>query len=391
MRAIQLALLELRSYLRDRADLSFTLLLPIALLAIMVGAFGQGTSFNGVANIVDQDGGPYATRLIQQIRQTKGVSVHMMTASEADSKLAKSSIVLATFISPGFSQQVAGGQPASVLIKQRGNGGQEGQIIASIVRGAVGRLSSEAQVHVQVRDSLAGSGLPESQINGTVDNFLAQEELAPAVGVFDENLGKPPPDAIHQFLPGIVTMFALFALSLRSQALVEERHNGTLERLLVTRLGAGQLFIGKFLSGVAKGIVQVSILFGLAAAIFHIFTVESFFSMLLVAVLFTSTVAALGLVIASVSRTREQASWISIVLTLFMSMLGGTFFEVKSGFLHVLAQGTINYYANSALKTLLNRTGTLSDLGVEMLVIAGVGLVALLLARGLFKVMPGGR
>lgn len=390
MRAIQLAIFELRSYLGDKGDLAFSLLLPIALLAIMIGAFGQESRFNGTANIVDQDGGVYSAQLIEKLRATPGITVNLLTREQADARLDSSGMILATYIPEGFSQQLADGKAATLTFRQRGTGGQEGQITQSIIRGAAQEVASQVQVHRKVQAVLTGSGVPAADIDKIVDKYLTKEEKAPTIEVLADNIGVKP-DPLRQFLPGILTMFALFALSLRAQALVEERQKGTLERLLVTRLGANQLFLGKFLSGVAKGIVQVVVLLGLAAIIFRIFTLDSFLASLAISILFIAAVSALGLVIASISRTRDQASWISVVFTLVMSMLGGTFFEVQTGFLHTLSLGTVNHYANSALKTIIEGTGTLGDVGMQLAVIAGVGLVALVLGRVLFKMMPGGR
>lgn len=391
MRAVQLALLEMRSYLKDKGDLAFSILLPIALLAVMMGAFGQQATFNGTAYIVDQDGGQYAQQLVARLRQTPGIQVNLLSTQEADSKLGNSSIILATYIPQGFSQKLAAGESVSLLFKQRGSGGQEGQIAESIIRGAAQAVASDAQVHQQVQAVLSGSGIPASDIDTTVGKFLAREQKAPTVQVAEQDIGSKP-DPLRQFLPGIVTMFALFALTLRAPAIVDERQKGTLERLLTTRLGGNQLFAGKFLAGFAKGVFQVVVLLGLAALVFRIFSVGSFLGVLAVCVLFVAAVSALGLVIASVARSRDQASWISVVLTLAMSMLGGTFFVADStGIFHILSLGTVNHYANSAISTLINGTGTIGDVWLSIAVIAGIGAVALIVARAIFRVMPGGR
>ncbi len=390
MRAVHLAFLEVRSFLKDKGDLAFSLLLPIALLAVMVGAFGQESRFNGVANIVDQDGGPHAQKLVRLLRDIPGIEVRLLTADEADSKLSRAAIILATYIPPDFSAKLTSGQTATLTFKQRGSGGNEGQIMASIIRGAVDEMASQAQVHVQVQAVLAGTGISASDINTTVDKYLAREQRAPTIEVANQDFGVKP-DPLRQFLPGIVTMFALFAVSIRAQALVEERQKGTLERLLTTQLGPNQLFAGKFLSGAAKGVVQMFLLLGLAAVVFRVFTLGSFLGVLVVAFLFAATISAIGLVIASLAKTRDQANWTGVVFTLVMSMLGGTFFEVDKGFLHTIGLGTVNHYANSALKTLVNGTGTLGDVTFQLAVIAGVGVFALVLARVIFKAVPGGR
>lgn len=391
MRALHLGLFELRSYLRDRADLAFSLLLPIVLLAVMLGAFGQETKFSGTAYVVDQDRGMHAQNIISRLRETEGLTVKVISDAEAGTKLDRSVILLATYIPEGFSRRLEQGEQASVTFRQRGNGGQEGQIVASIVRGAVLEIAGEAQVQRQVQAALYGSGIPDADISATVEKFLGRERKAPTLDVVQQDLGKKP-NPLYLFFPGVITMFALFAVSLRAQALLDERQNGTLERLLVTRLGPGQLFLGKFAGGFGRGLTQMVVLLVLGAIVFGIFTPVSFVSTLAVAAVFVATVSAAGLVIASISRSRDQATWIAVIFTLVMSMLGGTFFEVgSSGVLHTLSRGTINYYANSALRTLMTGDGTLADVSFQVAVIGAVGLAALLAARALFRVVPGGK
>ncbi|MBI2859778.1 MAG: ABC transporter permease [Chloroflexi bacterium] len=390
MRAIHLAMLEVRSFLKDRGDLAFSLLLPIALLAVMIGAFGQETRFNGIANIVDEDGGPHAQKLVRMLRDTHGITVRLLSPDDADDRLSRAGIILAAYIPADFSDKLSKGQTATLTFKQRGSGGTEGQIMASIIRGAVDEVAAQAQVRLQVGAALSGEGIAGADIDATVDKFLAREQRAPTIEVAEVDFGVKP-DPLRDFLPGIVTMFALFAVSLRAPALVEERQKGTLERLLATQLGLNQLFLGKFLSGTAKGIVQMFLLLGLAGIVFQVFTWTSFAGVLVVAFLFAATISAIGLVIASVARTRDQANWISVVVTLVMSMLGGTFFEVEGGFLRIIGLGTVNHYANSALKALINQTGTIRDVAFQLAIIAVVGLLALIVARYLFRAIPGAR
>jgi hypothetical protein len=109
------------------------------------------------------------------------------------------------------------------------------------------------------------------------------------------------PDPVNQFLPGIVTMFVLFAITLSARAIVEERKKGTLERLLTTRLSVGQLFLGKFLANVSRGFVQTLILLVLAYMVFQLFTPLSFIESLVIALIFAAAASALGLIIASVA------------------------------------------------------------------------------------------
>ena len=391
-RAFIVAIREVRTYLQDRGDLAFSLLLPIILFALMYGAFGGDTLFHGTASVVNEDeGGAYSTILLEQLEAIDSLDVELLSAEDADEKLANSNLLMVIYIPEDFSANLAAGEPTQLIFKQRGNGGDEGQIVASIVRGVAEQMNLEFQVYNQVNSALAGIDIPQESINITVEQYLNQERQSPAVVVNEETVGTTT-DPVQIFLPGIVTMFVLFAITISARAIVEERRKGTLERLLTTRLTVGQLFAGKFLSNIARGFVQTFILLALAYIVFHLFTPLTFIQCLVIALVFAAAASALGMVIAAIARSEDGATWIAVFFTMVMVMLGGTFFEIGEGsVLYTLSQFSINTYANSAFKMIIAEGGSLANLALELGVMAGVAMVGLILSRVLFKVMPGGK
>jgi ABC-2 type transport system permease protein len=392
LRPLLVALLQVRIYLQDKADLAFSLLLPIAIFALMYGAFGGQTQFHGTAHVVNEDrGAPYSDLLVERLEEIDNLDVKLHSASDADSKLDRADLLIVLYIPEGFSQSLASGEQATLVFRQRGNGGDEGQIVASIVGGVVDQMAQEFQVLSQVGEALAGSGISQDRIDVTVHRLLEDERESPAVAVSEETLGGSP-DPVNEFLPGIVTMFVLFAITMTARALVEERMKGTLERLLTTQLSVGQLFAGKFLVNLSRGFIQTLVLLLLSYAVFQMFTPLSFIESMVLAVIFIAAVSSMGLIIGSLARTEDQATWIAVFFTMVMVMLGGTFFEIpEGGVMNVISKISINTYANDAFKTIIAEGGSLADVGLQMVVMAGVAAVGLFLGRVLFRVMPGGR
>ena len=392
IRALQVALLAVRSYLQDRGDLGFSLLLPIVTFALMYGAFGGQSMFYGTAHVVNEDpDGDYSTLLLEQLGELESLDIELLSRAEADSKLERSDLLMVLYIPEAFSDKLTSEEPVQLVFKQRGNGGQEGQIVASIVRGVAEEMNQEFQVQSQVRTILAGSDIPQDKIEVTVQEFLDREREHSAVGIGETTVGSAP-DPVNQFLPGIVTMYVLFAITLTARTLVEERRLGTLERLLTTRLSVGELFMGKFLAGISRGFIQTLILLALSYIVFQLFTPLSFIECLVIALIFAAAAGALGLVIASIARSEDGAIWIGVVLTMAMVMLGGTFFPIPEGsVLDTISKASINTYANGAFTTIIAQGGSLADVGFELGVLAGVAVVGLFIGRILFRVMPGGR
>ena len=383
---------EVRDFLRDKGDLSFSILLPILIFALMYGAFGGNLQFNGTAYIVNQDrGGQYSDLLLQRLGEYKGLTIQQLSASDADSKLSRSGILTAVYIPQGFSAKLAANQPVQLLFKQRGNGGTEGQIVSNLVNGAAQGISQDLEVQNRVQSDLANAGVNPPLIHTTVQQYLSEENSNPAVSINEVTVGSSP-DPINQFLPGVITMFVLFAVNLTAQALVEERRKGTLERLMATRLKIGELFGGKFMAYMARGFVQTVILLLLAYAVFRIFTPLSFLEALVIALIFAAAASTIGLIIGSVSRTPNQATWISVFFTMLMVMLSGTFVPVTEGtVLGTLSHFSINTYANDAFRTIISKGGNLGDVTTDIIVMVSVAVVGLVLSRFLFKATQTGK
>lgn len=391
-RALVIAFRELRTYLQDKGDLAFSFLLPVATFALIYFAFGGQGLFHGTAYVINDDvNGGYAEQLVEDIGAEKSLDVESLSPADAQQKLERSDINLVFYIPAGFSDALRNGQPAELIFMQRGNGGQEGQIVASIIRGIVSRLNQEFQVQVQVAQALSGKDIPSWKIADTTQQFLEREQKYPLVGIKETTIGNAP-NPVNQFLPGIITMYVLFAISLGAASIVEERRIGTLERLLTTRLTAGELYSGKLLASVSRGFLQTFILLALSYAVFQIFTPMSFLTCLLIALIFSLACSAIGLVIASVAKTQDTATWVGVTVTLSMTMLGGTFFPIEKGtFLDGLSKISVNGYANDALKKIISESGSIADIRLELVIIAGFFMAGLMISRLLFKVIPQGK
>lgn len=390
-RAFIVAWRELRNYLQDKADLAFSLLLPVVTFALIYGAFGGAGLFHGTAYIVNEDtDGIYAKRLLDNIAKQESLELEILFRDDAEGKLERSDLNMVFLIPAYFSDKLTAGQPVELTIMQRGNGGQEGQIVASIIRGVVGKLNQDFTASKQVSQSLTGRNIPSEKIIITTQQFLDKERKTPLVSVTEVAVGTKP-NIVKQFLPGIITMYVLFAISLSATAIVEERRKGTLERLLTTRLTSQELFFGKYLASTLRGFVQTSILLVLSYVVFQIFTPLSFLQSLLIALLFVMSSSTIGLVIASVARTQDAATWIGVFITMSMTMLGGTFFEISKGTtLYTISKFSLNTYANNALVALMNE-GSISTLGLEIAVMVGVTVVGLIVSHLLFKALPKGK
>ena len=392
LRPLYIAFLELKRYLVNPGELSFSIALPIVLFALMYGAFGGETSFHATADVVNLDTGEYGGRLIERLDALGEITVRERTQEDADSALERSAILTAVVIPAGFSAVLEAGEPTSLLFKQRGYGGDTGQIVASIVQGVASGMGGEMQSRRLAHEALAGSNVSAAQIDAEFDRLLAESRLTPPVGVEVRALSESgDADILNRLMPGVTVMFLMFAVTMGAQSLVEERRIGTLERLMTTRLGINQLFMGKFLAGTFRAVFQAVTLLALGFGVLRVGGVLDFAQLIVFSTLVAAAVSAVGLVIGAAARTRDQAIWAAVFFTMFMTIFGGTFFEVADGPLATIARFTINHYAIESMADILTYGESLSEQGVGIAIMAGITLVGLVAARILFRASEGGR
>ncbi len=386
VRPFYLALLEVKRFLADRGDVATSIALPIALFSLMLGVFGGGASFNGTAHVADLDNGAVSGELIERLSRVDGVSVKRYTGAELNDALDRSAVLSGFVIPAGFSANMESGAPSVITVRRRGSGGDEGQIIGSILRGIAQDLAAEYELRNAIA-ALVSDTVPSDGITAAAQALAAEAREAPPVSVVTESLAEEEADILDRLLPGVVVMFLLFSVTIGAQTLIEDRRIGTLERLVTTRLSLEQLFVGKFLAGLSRGMLQVMVLMGLAFLVFRVAGPLVFLQSMVLAIVVAASASALGLTIATLARSQEQATWSAVFFTMFMTIFGGTFFPVPdTGVLGILSRFTLNKYAIDAFEGILNGTSTLADQWFEIALLGGVTLVGLVIARTQFRI-----
>jgi len=389
-RPLALAGKELKMFLRDPQMLFFSLALPLVLVLLMTAAFGGQSQFSATARLVDLDRGPLGAELVERLEAAPGVTVDVLDPETAERLLEDSDIVNLVVIGEEFSERLTAGQAPDIRVRLRGTGDTEGQIVNSYVESIVREMLGESLASRQVETMLAAAGVdvPAEEVEARVNELFAETRETPPVTVSEETVGARS-EPIAQFLPGMVTMFTLFAVSLTAVSLVEERRKGTLERLMTTTLTRAELLSGTWLGNFGRGLVQVVFLFGLAWLFFNVLTPPSFVSIILFGVVAVASVAGIGLVVAAISRTPEQANWIAVFFTMIMSSLGGSFFDTSgfTGAMGALTRMTYNFWANDGFRRIIleGEAVTSPPIVKDMVVLVGIGLAGWALALALFR------
>jgi ABC-2 type transport system permease protein len=344
---------------RDRVVQALTFLLPILFFSVFALMFGnQRSSMSKVrVGLVDLDQSDYSKKIARALANEGGLRVQ--TTADADGAgavltrqtgedLVRNGTVPVTVVLPkgiGESRNLWGGRAAGPKVQLLAD--VSDPIAPQVVMGLLQKVSFTAAPEAMATE---GIGLFE-QYSGpltpaqrqSVDAWLAQMKDRPAgsspaantaateIGLSAEIVNVMQPGEnnaapIAFSAAGIGVMFLLFSCAGAGGALLEEEESGTLGRLISSKLGMGGVLAGKWLFLALLGIAQTSLMFTWGAVMFHLPLAGHIPGFLVMTVVTAAAAAAFGLLLATISRSRQQLSGLSTIIILTMSSVGGIMF-----------------------------------------------------------------
>jgi len=131
-------------------------------------------------------------------------------------------------------------------------------------------------------------------------------------------------NAFDQYVPGFGITFLLIGMMLGiALTLFDERDWGTLRRLRVSGAPLSGLLLGKLIARFLVGILQMVLLFAVGWALFGISLGRFPLALLIPTVGISFASAALGLVIASISRAHDSVMPFGVTLSMAIAAIGG--------------------------------------------------------------------
>jgi ABC-2 type transport system permease protein len=226
-------------------------------------------------------------------------------------------------------------------------------------------------------DASSGSASNPSSGSGSGFNGIIGVQTRAVVG---ESQNKP---MISYYAAAVGVMFLLFTASGSAGALLDESESGTLDRTLSSRIGMTTLLAGKLTYNMLLAFTQLTAMFLFAWAIFHVDLPGHIPGFLVMGLSTAFAVAAFGMLLASLAKTRAQLGAISTLLILTMSSIGGSMFPryLMSDAMQKAGQFTLNSWAIDGFTKVFWRDQPVTALWPQVAVLLGAGAVLFLLAR----------
>lgn len=262
-------------------------------------------------------------------------------------------------------------------------------LLQGIVQGVVNSLDNSLSAVELIVNKLNEHGAyQEEMLPGIVEDVQTAFHNRNRIHMVSNGIGGDESNrSFYQVIPGFAVMFLLFSILGGSNKLIEERQNKTLRRILISPAKKTDVIIGKWAGMTMEGFIQALILFAAGALIFHLSLGANPLNLFLFLFVAAASAGAIGVFIASISRTLKQATGISMLLFMLMSALGGSWWplEITPSFMQAAGHFIFNYWAISGIKKLILFNQSVFDVWMEMLVLAGVGMIFLKLSFDRFK------
>lgn len=391
-----LALKDLRIFIRDRKSLFLTFLLPIALITLFSMAYG------GLGNdspqpkrilISDMDNTALSKTLSEEVSRISGISIEASDTVSGGQMVGQGKRLAMLCIFPGYADSLnLGRKPPLELWYDASREVETGILIEALSATIIPKLEKQRTQQginefLKQRYSGMGDGFAEG-LSKEISAFIQNDNAGSAVILPKGISGQKEVNwGLIQAVAGVAVMMLLFSVSSIGGSILTEKESGTLKRLLISPVSPSMIIMGKFTYSIIVSFTQLSIMFIFGWLAFGLDIWARPIALMINIIATALACSGFGIFLASISQTRRQVESMSTIIILIMSAIGGsmipTFF--MPGFMQRMAVLSVNYWSIQASYDIFGRgTGILEVLWKAGILI-GISLVLSIISIRLFK------
>jgi ABC-2 type transport system permease protein len=378
-----IAATNVRRMLRERSNIFFVFIFPIALILLIGAQFGG--DFDPGVGVYQADDDPLAEAISDEIRAEESLAITMFeTADELTDAVERGGVQAGVLIPAGASARAAAGEQIEVEYVARPDGA--GPQLQSIVSAAVARVMTPVAAAQFAADKTGES------FEDALEVARSQTELAPGLEVETTAVGESLfPSTLGRFDLGAAQQLVLFTFLTAlagSAALILSRKLGVSRRMLSTPTSPGTIVVGEGAGRWAVAMMQGLYIVLVTYILFQVDWGDPW-GALLILVTFSAVGAGAGMLLGSLFSNDQQAGGIGVVVALGLAALGGCMLPIElfSPAMTRIAHLTPHAWALDGFAELVRRDGTVADILPELGVLTAYAAVLLVLAGWRLRVV----
>ena len=403
-KALAIAFNSLKVTFRDKGNLIWLIIMPIVWTTLIgtMSTTGGGDEKIPVG-FLNSDRGIYGEVFEEILRNEESIKIVVMAEDDEDKmrNLVKDTKLSVGLIIPdNFSEKLKVREQVVIeILKSERNSSYflEELIEKTAERISIDALAANFTVEKigERRMVLEEEVLEEEKERIWGEAFVKADaffEPAPAIGIEyvvlsvekrEENI----PIGVEASSPGFAVMFVMMGVCFAGVAMVQERHNKTLARLLTTPTEKFFIISGKMLGFFLVGFIQFMILILFGQLVLKVNWGNLPLGVLLLVVSYVLSVTGLGTLLSVVVRTSAQAGAFAVLISMVTSMLGGAWWpiEIVPKFMQNIARFTPQYWAINGFNKIITRGFGITEILPNFYVLLAISAISLLLAIRFFR------
>ena len=368
---------DMKILIRDRNALILMFILPMMIISVAGLALGGSFEDNIKVKVlvVDLDNKHLSKEFVQFLEDMDILDVDMESNEfAARDRVMNKEYGRLVIVPKGFTEYIMTGLDTELLIISDPSKDSHNTVLKKIIEGYTNRMST----YVVTIKTFNAYGVPTYDqekvfdIVKIVDGFIAPAPVT--VTTQSSTTDTKEPSSFIQYVPGFAVMFLLLTcVEVGSVSLLKEQESGTLRRLVTAPISRSEIIGGKIASIFIRGFIQLSVLLLFGQVVFDLNLGSSIAAIIILITAVTLAGTGLGMLVAVLVKTKDQASSVSTMLVLTMSALGGSWWplNIQPPFMQDLAHFTITAWAMDGFYNLLyfdtGVSGIIKEVGVLLL------------------------
>jgi ABC-2 type transport system permease protein len=382
MKELAIGLVNLKMMMRERSNIFFVFIFPLALVLLIGVQFGGG--FSPVLGVYQPDQDSLSSEIVSALDDTEAIDVRLYESREELVSAVERGVVQAgVLLDAAMDADVAAGEPVEIGMLTRPDG--SGNQLQSVVGAAISEVMTPVGA-AQFASRETGVGFEEAlavarELSGQtepiqVDVRSVGEAIFPAtMGRFD--LGAASNLVLFVFLTALAG----------SAALILTRQLGISRRMMSTPTPIRSIIVGESLGRFGTALVQGVYIMVLTWIIFQVNWGDPLGAVLILIAL-SAVGAGAGMLLGATFSNEQQAAGVGVMLSLGLAALGGAMFSIDlfPPTMQRIAHVTPHAWALDGYAELVRRGGNTLDILPELAVLTAYAIVLLALASWRLRV-----
>ena len=372
---------DLILFFKDQRSFTLTFLVPVILITVFAFAYGGIGDYPDSTEslellVVDQDRSRVSEQFISDLDTIRVMSVIPSDLDSARALIIKGKYAGALVLRSGFQDSISAGNILPVQLMYDEEQELETWHLQSIIVNIL--ISYSRKIEMQEYLDAYKNMFPESvsplsvtpAVPADKNEFLI-ERISIVGKKKDIKLG------LIQAVAGTAILMLLFSMAGVGTSLLEEKENGTIKRLLYSPLNGRTILYSKMLVAFFIAILQLTVMFLFSWIFLGLDITINIKGLLLMIISTAFAISSLGIFLASIAKSRQQAQNLSNLIILVMSAIGGSMIPLfyMPEIMSKVAVFSLNYWGIQGFYDIFWRLLPVSDTYPKMLVLIGSGII----------------